>query len=301
MFQRCLVCTDFTDGLQKLVYFVSSLAKGGLREIIFLHSVPIWEKGEVPRVDRDKIDAIRESLSPALNNIPSGVKVKVEVPSGEPIDTIPKIAKENAIDLTIVATPLRSAWEDRIFGHTSMGLTKLLDGPMMIFRPQLISVYTEEELDLRCQHLTRSLLIPYNDGESARYLLERIKHYAAKRPENSFSQCNLVWVVEDISRSQILIEHHQQEAQTKLNEIKADLERLDLEVKVEVRTGKPLTEILAVAYEDDISAIAVAADQEQGLLEWTVASFAQEVLHRSWFPLLFFTRKEGKDETDKGG
>jgi nucleotide-binding universal stress UspA family protein len=292
MFRRCLVCTDFTDGLQKLVYFVSSLAKGGLQEIVFLHSVPIWEKGEVARVDQDKIEAIKESLSPALQNVPSGITVKVEVPSGEPLDTIPQIAAENSIDLTIVATPLRSAWEDRIFGHTSMGLTKLLDGPVMIFRPQLISVYTEEELDLRCQHLTRSLLIPYNDGESAHYLLERIKYYASKRPENSFSKCTLVWVVGDISRSEIVAKHNQQEARAKLNQVKADLERLGLEVKVEIRTGKPLTEILDVAYRDDISAIAVATDQGQGLLEWTVASFAQEVLHRSWFPLLFFTQKD---------
>jgi nucleotide-binding universal stress UspA family protein len=291
MFKRCLICTDFTDGLQKLVYFVSSIAKGGLKEIIFLHSVPIWEKGDVPRVDQDKINEVKESLSPALKNLPPGVKVSIEVPSGEPLDTIPEIAKNHNIDLTIVATPLRSAWEDRIFGHTTIGLTKSLNGPMMIFRPQLISVYTEEELDLRFQHLTRSLLIPYNDGTSAHYLLEQIKYYASQRPENSFSKCVLIWVVEDISRAEELAKYHQQEAQNKLNEVKADLEKLGLEVEVEVRTGKRLTEIVQVAFEYDISAIAIAANQDKGLLEWTVPSFTQELLHRCWFPLLFFTRK----------
>jgi nucleotide-binding universal stress UspA family protein len=162
----------------------------------------------------------------------------------------------------------------------------------MIFRPQLISVYTEEELDLRCQHLTRSLLIPYNDSEKAHYLVEQIKYYASRRPENSLAKCVLIWVVEEISRSEELAKYHQQEAHTKLNQVKADLETLGLEVQVEVRKGKALTEILQVAYEYDINAIAIAATQEQGLLEWTVPSFTQEVLYRSWFPLLFFTKKD---------
>ena len=291
MFQRCLVCTDFTDGLQRLVYFVSSLAKGGLKEIVFLHSVSLWEEGEIPRVDQEKIDLVKERLSPALQNIPSNVTVKVEVPSGEPIDTIPKIVEDYAIDLILTGTPLRSALQEKIFGSTSMKLANSVGVPLMILRPQLISVYTQEEIGLRCQHLCRYLLIPYNDGETAHYLIERIKHYAAARPESSLQKCLLVWVIDDTARSRILIEHRIQEAQTKLAQVKADLETLDLEVEVQLLKGRPLNEILEMAYEYDISAIAVAADQDHGLLEWTVPSFAQEILHRSWFPLLFFTKK----------
>jgi nucleotide-binding universal stress UspA family protein len=291
MFQRCLICTDFTDGLQRLVYFVPSLAKSGLKEIVFLHSVPVWEEGEVPRVDQEKIAQVKESLSPALQNIPAKVTVKVEVPSGEPLETIPKVVADYGIDVILTGTPLRSSWQEKIFGSTSMELAKSVDVPLMIFRPQLISVYTEEELDLRCQHLCRYLLIPYNDEKTAHYLVERIKDYAAKRPENSLQKCLLVWVIDDTARSSILIEHRIQEARSKLTQIKAELEALDLEVEVQVRIGRPLNEIIEMAYVYDISAIAVAADRDHGLLEWTVPSFSQEVLHRSWFPLLFFTQK----------
>ena len=59
-----------------------------------------------------------------------------------------------------------------------------------------------------------------------------------------------------------------------------------------VRQGNRLNVVLDVAYEYDISAIAVAGDKEHSLLEWTVPSFSQEVLHRCWFPLLFFTKKD---------
>jgi nucleotide-binding universal stress UspA family protein len=291
MFQRCLICTDFTDGLQKLIHFVPSLVKGGLKEIIFLHSVPLWEEGEVPRVDQDKIDKVKQKLSPALDNIAPNVKVIVEVPSGEPLETIPKAVKNYNVDFVVIATPLRSAWQDKLFGSTSMGLAKSLKVPLMMFRPQLISVYTEEELALRCEHLTRSLLIPYNGEEQGEYLVERIKHYASTQPENSLKHCVLVSVVEDASRSKILEEHHLKEAQMKLNQIKTDLEKLDLTVETVVKQGNRLNIVLDVAYEYDISAIAVAPDKEHSLLEWTVPSFSQEVLHRCWFPLVFFIRK----------
>lgn len=292
MFQRCLICTDFTDGLQKLIHFVPSLIKGGLKEIVFLHSVPLWEEGEVPRVNQDKIDQVKQKLSPALENIPPNVKIMVEVPSGEPLETIPKVVKKYDIEVVVIATPLRSTWQDKIFGSTSMGLAKSLKVPLMMFRPQLISVYREEELALRCEHLTRSLLIPYNGNEQGEYLIEHIKHYASTRPENSLNNCTLLWVVEDISRSKILQEHHLQEAQVKLNKVKTDLETLGLTVEALVKTGNRLNMVLDVAYEYDISAIAVAPDKEHTLLEWTVPSFTQEVLHRCWFPLLFFIRKK---------
>lgn len=292
MFKSCLICTDFTDGLQKLVYFVSSLGKGGMQEIVFLHSVSLWQEGEIPRVDQNKIDQAKQNLSPALENIPDGVNVKIEVPSGEPLDTIPKIIKDHSIDLIIVATPLRSAWQEKVFGSTTMELAKFIDIPLMILRPQLISVYTQEELSLRCQHLTRSLLIPFDDSKNAHYLLSQIKNYASKQTESYVSKCILLWTIEDVSRSEILVQHHLEEAKIKLNKIKIDLEKLGLDVQVEVRTGKPLNEVLDVACQYDISAIAIVADQEKGLLRWTVSSFTQEILHRSWFPLLFFTKKD---------
>ena len=54
MFESCLICTDFNDGLHRLMDFIPNLAAGGLKQIIFCHSVPLWEEGEVPRIDREK-------------------------------------------------------------------------------------------------------------------------------------------------------------------------------------------------------------------------------------------------------
>ena len=292
MFEHCLICTDFSDGLDRLINFVPSLASGGLKQIIFFHSVPLWEEGEVARVDEEKIQAAKERLSKAFKAVPEGVEVKVEVLSGRPLDTIPRILETYQIDVILVGVPRRSLLQEKIFGSTSMGLARLTSTPLMIFRPQLISTYTCEELALRCQHLWRYLLIPYNDSEAARYLIERIKDYATNRPQNSLKQCMLIWVIDDGGRTEEIAAHRLQEAPEKLESVKAELEQLDLQVNVEVRQGNPLQEILDAALTFDISAIAIASDYRSNILEWTVPSFADDVLRRSWFPVLFFSAKK---------
>lgn len=292
MFKRCLICTDFSDGLYRLVHFVPSLAAAGVEKVIFLHSVPLWEEGGVPRVNQEKIDEAQEKLSVALQNVPDGIEVFVETPSGRPLDTIPRILKDHEVDVILTGTPIRSLLEEKFVGSTSVGLGKLTSTPLMILRPQLISTYTEEELNLRCRHLWRYLLIPYNDGEAANYLLEEIKKTARNRPANSLEECLLLWVVDDSVRRGIPTQHLMQEAQTKLESVKKELESLDLKVTVEVRTGNPLLELLDAAVVNDVSAIAIGADYRASILEWTVQSFANEVLRSSWFPVMFFSPKK---------
>ena len=292
MFRNCLICTDFTDGLHRLVNFVPDLAQGGLQKIVFFHSVPLWEEGDVPRIDEEKVQAAKERLSVAIENAPPEVEVTVEVLSGKPNDTIPRILKKYPIEVILTGTPIRSLLQEKFLGSTSVALARQTEQPLTIIRPQLITIYTKEELALRCQHLWRYLLIPYNDSKAAKYLIEQIKKYAANRPENSLQKCMLIWVVDDPGRRAVLKEGHVQKAQEKLESTKAELEQLGLEVNIEVREGNPLQEILEAALVYDISAIAVGDDYRNQFLEWTAPSFASDLLCRSWFPLLLFSPKK---------
>ena len=292
MFQSCLICTDFTDGLHRLVDCVPNLAQSGLKKIVFFHSVPLWEEGEVPRVDEEKIEKAKQRLQKALDDIPTGVEVDVEVLSGKPLDTIPRVLKKYSIDVIMTGTPIKSSLEENFFGSTSTGLAKLTAQPLNIIRPELITTYTLEELDLRCRHLWRYLLIPYNDTETARYLIEEIKKYAKDRPENSLKQCLLMTVVDDCGRKSILAEQRVKEAKSSIASVKEELEALDLEVNTLVKVGNPLQEITTAALDYDISAIAIATDYRNSLLQWTVRSFANDLMRSSWFPILLFSPKK---------
>ena len=292
MFQSCLICTDFTDGLYRFIDFVPNLAQCGLKKIIFFHSVPLWEEGEVPRIDEEKVEQAQQRLQKAVEHAPSEVDVQIEVLSGKPLDTIPRVLKKHPADVIMTGTPIRSLLQEKFFGSTSAGLAKITSQPLNIIRPELITTYTREELALRCQHLWRYLLIPYNDSETARYLIREIKKYAQDRPENSLKQCMLMSVIDDSGRKSMLVEQRSKEAKATLESVKAELETLDIRVNTLVKTGNPLQEITTAAVDFDISAIAVATDYRNSLLQWTVRSFANDLMRSSWFPVLLFSPKK---------
>ena len=292
MFQSCLICTDFTDGLYRFIDCVPNLAQCGLKKIVFFHSVPLWEEGEVPRIDEEKVEQAKQRLQKALNNVPSGVEVEVEILSGKPLDTIPRILKKHSVDVIMTGTPIKSLMQEKFFGSTSTGLAKVTSQPLNIIRPELITTYTLEELDLRCRHLWRYLLIPYNDSKTARYLIDEVKKYAQNRPENSLKQCMLMSVIDDCGRKSVLAEQRVAEAKTSIESVKQELEALDIEVNTLVKVGNPLQEITTAALDFDISAIAIATDYRNSLLQWTVRSFANDVMRSSWFPVLLFSPKK---------
>lgn len=292
MFQRCLICTDFSDGLYRLVEFVPSLAASGIKQIIFLYCVPLWEEGEIPRIDEEAITAARDRLQVATENVPEGVEVFIETPSGRPIDQIPKAAQNYQADIILTGMPIRSLLQEKLFGSTTAALAREVKIPLLILRPQLLSTYTCEELDLRCRHLFRYLLIPYNESNASQYLVQKVKDYAQNRPDNSLKQCMLAWIVDEGGRRAVPKETQLREAQEKLEPIKTELQQLGLEVNAEARRGNPYTEILDAAMVFDISAIAISSDRLGKLIEWPVRSFAGELMRRSWHPVLFFPPRE---------
>lgn len=288
MFQRCLICTDFSDGLYRLVGFVPSLAASGIQQIVFLHSVPLWQEGEIPRIDEEAIASSRDRFQSSLKDVPEGVEVHIEVPSGRPIDNILKAAKKYEPDVILMGMPIQSLLQEKLFGSTTAELAKACTTPLLIVRPQLMSTYTREELELRCQHLFQYLLIPYDGSNAAKYLVQKVKDDAQNRPNNSLKQCMLMWVVDEGGRREIPKDYLLRDAQEKLKPVQAELEQLGLQVNAEARLGNPYEEILDAALEYDISAIAVSSDSLGKLIEWPVRSFAGELMRRSWHPILFF-------------
>jgi nucleotide-binding universal stress UspA family protein len=293
MFQRIIICTDFSDGIYRLANCVPSLAAGGAKQIVFLHVVPLSEEREIPRPDAEKMQTARDRLSVALENVFDGVDVKVVVESGKPSDHIINTAKTHNADLIILGMPSRNLLTEKLFGSTTMNLCQRMAIPVMTLRPQLISTYMVEELELRCRHLFRYLLLPYDGSVPSQYLLQQVKHYA-RQPASSLEYCFLFWVVDPSGRSgAVLKESRVKEAESKLAEAKAGLEELGLRVETEVRVGEPVPEVLKAAEVHDISAIASSSGSLGKLIEWSVPSFTGEILRRSWHPVIYFPPTRG--------
>jgi nucleotide-binding universal stress UspA family protein len=287
MFHRLLIATDFSDGLQRLVQFIPDLAQAGLQQVTFLHCVPVQDDRSIPHVDETKLAEARQQLAPALADRPDPIMVNVEVTSGRPSEAIVKAIARYDIDLLMLGMSAKSLLDEKLFGSTTCELAQLVSIPLLILRPQLVSAYTAEELSLRCQHLFRYLLIPYDGSESGQQLVAFIQQQAANRPAHSLEACLLCWVAEPPGRSQRSFQTHLNDKQAALKKIQADLQQLDLTVEYQVRTGNAIAEINQVALELDISAIAVSSRHFGRLWELSVPSFAGEIIRRSWHPVLF--------------
>jgi nucleotide-binding universal stress UspA family protein len=289
MFQRVLICTDFSDSLQRLINFVPSLAAGGISQIVFLHTVSL-EEAPIPRVDTERIDRARNKLSVACHQAPSGVEVKIEVQSGRAIDTILKTAATYESEVIILGTPSRNLLTEKLFGSTTMGLAQRTMIPLFTLRPQLISTYTTEELDLRCRHLFRNLLLPFDNSNAAKYTVEKIKQLSQKNllSKEYIQEILLCWVVEEGGRSELSEAEQQTIVSQTIEPIQQSLNAAGLPTQLEVRRGSPIVEILTVAQESDTSAIVLSSDNLGKLMEWSAPSFAGEIMRRSWHSVLYF-------------
>jgi nucleotide-binding universal stress UspA family protein len=288
MFQRALICTDFTDGMYRLAQFVPALAAGGLKSLMFFHNVPVETEREIPRVDPNQLDEPRQKLANLLREVPDAVDVTVEVQMGRASDNILRLAKQFQADIIFLGTPTRTLLEEKLFGSTTVRITEKTDIPVLILRPQLMSTYTTAELALRCEYIFRYLLVPYDGSKGGQRLIEQIQQRITNNPDSVLERVRLAWVINDGLRQELMGEEAAvQQAEEQLDLIQSRLADLNLVVSTDVAEGDPLEKILKMAEAHDISAIATCSGGG-GFLKWSAPSLTQEILRRSWHPVLFF-------------
>lgn len=292
MFHRLLITTDFSDGLHRLVNFIPELSKAGLQHIVFLHCVPFQDDRNIPQVDEEKKADAEAKLASALTHCPSDVEVQIELPTcsnsaGARAKAILAAVEKHQSELIMVGTSIHSLLNEKLFGSTTSELAPKTKVPLLILRPQLVSAYTEEEMALRCQHLLRYLLIPYDGSQSAQHVVSYVESKAADRPAQSLEACMLCWVLEKSGRKEVSLEPQSEQCMASLVPLQERLESLKLKVNIDVRQGNAIAEIQTVALDFDISAIVVSSKHFGRLWELSIPSFAGEMVRRSWHPILF--------------
>ena len=288
MFQRALICTDFTDGMHRLAQFVPSLAAGGIQSFTFFHNVAIDAEREIPSQDPAILAQPKQRITDLLRDVPDAVEVKVEVQMGRVGDNILRLAKQCHADVIFLGTPTRTMLEEKLFGSTTMQLAEKTPVPLMILRPQLISTYTTAELELRTSHLFRYLLLPYDGQETGKTLIEKVKKQVQSNPHSVLERVRLLWVIDDNIRREFHGDHPVEQAQAECEKIQSELASLGLVVNTTVVEGDPIQQIMLTAEQYDIGAIATCASGLGGFLKWSTPSLTRDILRRSWHPVLYF-------------
>lgn len=292
MFQKALISTDLTDGLDRLGYTIASLVESGFTQITFFHNVSIETDRSVPRVDEEAVEAAQKYLSEIIKDAPEGVDVEVIVSGGKASNNILQKAELTDCEVLFLGMPTRNILSEKLFGSTTMKLVEQTPVPMMIMRPQLVSTFTTEELSIRCRNLFQYLLIPYDGTAGSTEFLNTLKTRIQASPPPAEHQYWLIWVVDDNIRRELQGDHPIQDAQKRLEKAAEGLRALNIKVETLVIEGDPLTEILQAADRYDIGAIATSSRGIGGLIRWSVPSLTREILRNSWHPVLYFPKQD---------
>jgi nucleotide-binding universal stress UspA family protein len=287
MFQKLVICTDFEDGLLRLASCLDSLAVGGIREVVFFHYVPMWEEGDIPRVDDQKIEAAHERFASVSAGFSGDLVVKFEVRSEQLVTNLLDVIQHYGSDLVILGSQSRTLLNEKIFGSTTTSLTEKLPVPMLVIRPVVLATFTDEELNLRCQCLFRHLLVAYDGTEASESLINMLIDRLQVNGQTMVKDCKLGWVMETTRRG-VSIPEKLAEAETMITATGQRFSELGLETLTEVRTGDPIAEVIKMAGEGGVSAIAVTAHSLPKFLEWSRPSFPHQLLRSSFHPVLFF-------------
>ena len=125
-FKKILCPTDFSEPACKAIKAAGELAEKFSSELILIHvvgPVPVLETPtglagfDVAAYQNELTDSAKASLQSRLDkHIPESVNARTMVVHGDAAHEIARVAKEEGVDLIVVATHGESGWRHRIFG-----------------------------------------------------------------------------------------------------------------------------------------------------------------------------------------
>lgn len=153
--KKVLVPIDFSDYSKSSLRYAVNFAKQFNSVIYLIYVVepviypPDFSMGQIaiPSVNAEWDERAKEELERlAKTEIPEGVKVKTILKNGKPFLEIIETAKEEDIDLIIIATHGHSGVEHILFGSTAEKVVRKAPCPVLTLREPIKGFDFKEEM-----------------------------------------------------------------------------------------------------------------------------------------------------------
>lgn len=140
---KVLVPIDFSDYSKSALKYAVNFAKSFNAEIILIYVVepviypPDFSMGQIamPSINTEWDDRAKEELQKlAKSEIVGSANVKTVIKTGKPFVEIIETAKEENVDLIIIATHGRSGVEHILFGSTAEKVVRKAPCPVLTLR-----------------------------------------------------------------------------------------------------------------------------------------------------------------------
>lgn len=290
---RILFATDLSDCAARAQAYATYLATAWEAKIDVLHVIegPKWLTTNVATLSLD--EEVRKEAATRLDEVQgqmarSGITVSVRQVIGIPNEQIDLVARENGVDLVVLATQGRENLLYGLIGSTAERVIKGSPCPVLAvpgYREGAHTLATEAPLQIPVQHI----LAPVDFSSPSLDALE----YAIQLANRLGAKITLMHVLEpicfDLDRSLGSIEHEVRKRdhwRSRLTELSDLVKSFGLPADFQISGGVPSDAILAGALRGRPDLIVMGTHGRRGLSQKRFGSVAEAVLRRATCPVL---------------
>lgn len=294
MFEKVLVALDFSAYSQKIFDCISEIP--GIQEVVLLHVVDATHPSKLGWTTEPYIENARLLMAEkkeALEHLGFKVRIRVDVivnviTQGTVSQAILEAAETHNVSLIIMGARGINPIQELLLGSVSSTVLRQTKTNVLVmhFNPEREDA--DATGDTSHRNLFSRILVPTDFSPSARDALSFIKTIPPVK------EVILLHVV-NRAESQPEIETAIQEAQTRLADMRKDLNGSDIAVKHHIRVGDPTEMTLSVAKEDNVSLIAMSAYGTDWFKEMLVGSTTFTVVRRTRKPVLVIRSGQEKE------
>jgi nucleotide-binding universal stress UspA family protein len=290
MFGKVLVPTDFSEHAKKTILCLTRIP--GIQEIILQHVVDATQHTKHGWTHEAHIENVRIQLAEEkkfLESLGFIVKVTVDViTSGDISTAILRKAECEHVSHVIIGSRGRGLVKGILLGSVSADILRHGKTNLLIIRHSLAGELEGEVFSRFCPGIFTRVLFPTDFSEPALRALSSITNI------EGLGEVHLLHVVTK-GETHEEIEETVQKATKKLEEIKTDLASAGLRVKIHIRLGRPVDEIISLADREDISMVLMSSHGKGLLTEILVGSTTLGVAIHANRPLMIL-RTPAKQE-----
>jgi nucleotide-binding universal stress UspA family protein len=302
MYKRMLVPLDGSELAEAVFVYAKELAGRLDLDITLLHVCTPAER-EMLSVHKAYIERAVEEVKKQTKEVQqqTGVKskgkaleIRGELAVGRPAEEILRYADENNIDLVLLATHGRSGIRRWAMGSVADKVLRVSRVPIWLVRAAVPEEVVYDKWP------SRTLLVPLDGSKLAESVLPHVEVLARQRGkelvevvlirvyETPFitadypeSAMRLTWE-EHVKHIKSAFEKRSEEY---LQKIATRLKDSGLNVRFEVLTGEPASEIINYATKHPFNLIAMSTHGRSGIGRWAYGSVADKVLHGVTSPI----------------
>jgi nucleotide-binding universal stress UspA family protein len=213
-----------------------------------------------------------------------GLRGTTRVRSGHPVRQIARLAREERVDLIVIASHGRTGATRWLLGSVAEGVLRHAPCPVLLCRGRLAREF----------HGFERVIVPLDGSNSSARALQRVQPFLAHS-----AQVTLVRATDALVRHSAL-DTQEESYQAYLAAIEAELDALDPEKRYarKVLNRTPAQAILDVAEESEADLIAMVTHGRKGLDRALIGSVTERVARHALCPVMVFPTRVPRPGSD---